>query len=629
MRYIGGKSLLLDFIIEAINENTENVKSIIDVFAGSGSVSKRFKEEGYKVFSNDFLYFSYVLNRCVIDINRTPTFNKLGIKDPIAYLNQLKIEDTNFNLKDCFIYQNYSPNENCNRMYFQSKNAIKIDIIRMTIEDWYKNNLISEDEYFYLLSSLISAVPYVSNITGVYGAYLKFWDKRTYNDLKLQTPELILSKLKSKSFNLDCNDLLPSIEADILYADPPYNSRQYLPNYHLLETIAKYDRPRIQGVTGMRDYTDQKSAFCKKSTVKSAFESMIQQANVKYVVISYNNESLLSTEELSDICKKYAKKDTFKLIEIDYRRYKSKIPNNKKGLKEQIYIFEKEILTRKDFDKSPLNYTGGKYKMLPQLSKLFPKNIDTMVDLFAGGCDVCTNIKANTIYANDINSFIIDIYKSMSKTNIDDLLSYIDQTISKEQLSITNKDAYLKFRKKYNKSQNKNPIDLYILICYAFNHQCRFNNNHEFNSPFGENRSSFNDKMRENLIKFHKNIQNINFTSMNFKDFDITMLTDKDFIYADPPYLITTGSYNDGKRGFEGWSQSDDIALFDLLDEANARGVKFALSNVIKHKGMVNEKLIEWAKKYKINYIKYDYKNCSYHGKNTDKETIEVLITNY
>jgi site-specific DNA-adenine methylase len=116
---------------------------------------------------------------------------------------------------------------------------------------------------------------------------------------------------------------------------------------------------------------------------------------------------------------------------------------------------------------------------------------------------------------------------------------------------------------------------------------------------------------------------------MNFKSFDISTLGDGDFIYADPPYLITTGSYNDGKRGFEGWSQADDLALFKLLDKANAQGVKFALSNVTEHKGLTNEKLIKWAKKYKIHYINYDYKNCSYHGKNTDKKTVEVLITNY
>lgn len=353
VRYIGGKSLLLDNILKVIQNNTTDVKTVIDIFAGSGAVSKCLKENGYKVYSNDFLYFSYVLNRGTIDINKKPNFEKLGIDDPITYLNNLKIEDTDYKLKDCFIYNNYSPHDKCERMYFTTKNAIKIDIIRKKIEEWFRQDKIIEDEYFYLLSSLIAAVPYVSNITGVYCAYLKFWDKRAENDLILKEPELIKSKKKSTSYNLDCNVLLKNISADLLYADPPYNSRQYLPNYHLLETIAKYDNPVLTGVTGMRDYSNQKSEFCQKGKVKQAFEDLIKNANVKYVVISYNNEGLLSTEELINICKKYSKDGTFNLVETDYRRYKNKIPNNTKGLKEQLYFFEKKTNV---YDKSPLNY---------------------------------------------------------------------------------------------------------------------------------------------------------------------------------------------------------------------------------------------------------------------------------
>ena len=342
MRFIGGKSLLLDEIINVIKTNTKNVNSVIDIFSGSGVVSQRLKLEGYSTLSNDFLYFSYILNRGTIALNTLPTFDKLDIKNPIEYLNSLTIDDTDIELEKCFIYNNYSPNEKCSRMYFQNKNALKIDIIRITIEDWYKSGKLTDDEYYYLLASLISAVPYVSNITGVFAAYLKEWDVRTYNDLILEDFGIIQSDKVCSAFNKDCNELLPEIKADLLYADPPYNARQYLPNYHVLETIARYDYPELYGVTGMRNYDNQKSCFCQRSKVRQAFENMISKAQVKYVVISYNNEGLLSTEELTDICKSYAKKDTFKLVEIDYRRYKSKIPNNKKGLKEQLYFFEKE-----------------------------------------------------------------------------------------------------------------------------------------------------------------------------------------------------------------------------------------------------------------------------------------------
>lgn len=282
-----------------------------------------------------------------------------------------------------------------------------------------------------------------------------------------------------------------------------------------------------------------------------------------------------------------------------------------------------------NYSKSPLNYIGGKYKMLPQIFELFPTKINTMYDLFAGGCDVCANIQANTIYANDINKYVIDIYKEFQKLNITELLDYIDTTINQWGLSKTNKDAFLDFREYYNNCKFRNPLDLYILVCYSFNYQVRFNNSHDYNCPFGKDRSWFNPTMRKNLIQFHSNIKEIRFMSNDFKDIDLDFLKEEDFLYADPPYLITTGSYNDGKRGFNGWSQQDDIALFLLLDKLNEKDVKFALSNVIEHKGIKNDVLIEWAKKYSMHVIDYNYNNSNYHTKNTDKITTEVLITNY
>ena len=151
-------------------------------------------------------------------------------------------------------------------MYFRPENALKIDIIRMTIEKWKNNSLISENEYFYLLSALINAVPFVANITGVYAAYLKYWDERTYKSIQLKKPVIINNSQDNECYNLDYTELLNK-NCDLLYADPPYNSREYLPNYHVLETIARYDYPEIYGVTGMRNYDNQKSVFCKKNMV--------------------------------------------------------------------------------------------------------------------------------------------------------------------------------------------------------------------------------------------------------------------------------------------------------------------------------------------------------------------------
>ncbi len=340
MRYIGGKSMLLDNISNTIKSEAADVSSIIDLFAGSGVVSEYFKKTGFRTISNDFLFFSYVIQRGTVGLNAKPTFHKLGITNPLDYLNSLKIANTHFDYEQCFVYNNYAPVGNCKRMYFQPDNALKIDIIRLTIEEWHNKAMIDEDEYFYLLACLINAVPYISNITGVYAAYLKFWDIRTYNDLTLTEPTIYNNGQSNECFNKEYTILL-DMEADLLYADPPYNSREYLPNYHILETIARYDYPQIHGVTGIREYDSQKSAFCKKKTVESAFETLIRDCKSKYILISYNNEALLSTERLTEICQEYAVDNSFRLLEYDYRRYKNKIPNNTAGLKEQLYFLRR------------------------------------------------------------------------------------------------------------------------------------------------------------------------------------------------------------------------------------------------------------------------------------------------
>lgn len=338
MRYIGGKSQLLTDIQAVIDTIPENLKTVMDIFAGTGVVSTHLKEKGYNVISNDFLYFSYVMQKCHIELNEKPDFSKMK-NDPIEILNNIDISNPCYPIDKCFIYNNYSP-ANSDRMYFQKNNAIKIDLIRMTIEDWYNTNQIDEYGYFYLLTSLIEAVPYVANITGVYAAYLKFWDKRTFNPLVLQPPIIVRGSEKCLSLNYDYSEALKQ-KCDLLYADPPYNSREYLPNYHILETIARYDYPDIHGITGMRSYDKQKSDFSKKSKVAAAFEKLIKESNSKYILISYNNEGLLSTDELINICEKYAAPGTFRFSEFNYRQYKNKSANNTGNLKEQLYMLER------------------------------------------------------------------------------------------------------------------------------------------------------------------------------------------------------------------------------------------------------------------------------------------------
>ena len=287
----------------------------------------------------------------------------------------------------------------------------------------------------------------------------------------------------------------------------------------------------------------------------------------------------------------------------------------------------------KEFIKSPLNYIGGKYKILNQLIDIFPKDINCFIDLFAGGCNVGINVKANMIIMNDNLTYLIDLYKIMQELKEVDILNHIYHRINEFDLSLTNDIGYKNLRFLYN--LYKNPLDLFVLIAFSFNHQIRFNNKHDFNNPFGKERSYYNKTIESNLKQFIKKIQNSNiiFTSTNFQDFDILKYSNNDFFYCDPPYLITRGTYNDGKRGFSGWGIQEEIDLLDKLDRLSKNNIKFALSNVIEHKGKINFILEDWLSKnknYIINNIDINYSNSNYQTKNRNQNgSKEVLITNY
>ena len=278
---------------------------------------------------------------------------------------------------------------------------------------------------------------------------------------------------------------------------------------------------------------------------------------------------------------------------------------------------------------SPLNYTGGKYKILKDIIPLFPERIRIFVDLFAGGLNVGINVVANQVIANDQLSFLIEVYRFFQQTEWDSLINQIHNRIEELRLTQENQKGYLDLRTQYN--ERRNPLDLFLLACYSFNHQIRFNSKHEFNMPFGKNRSSFNLSIESNLAQFVYRLQhrNIILLSGDFLSVPTSDLSENDFVYCDPPYLISTGTYNDGKRGFKDWTPKEEAELLGLLDNLNEQGIRFALSNVIKHKGLQNDLLIRWAEKYVVNYIGKTYANCSYHFKQRDSETIEVLVTNY
>lgn len=277
---------------------------------------------------------------------------------------------------------------------------------------------------------------------------------------------------------------------------------------------------------------------------------------------------------------------------------------------------------KKIYIKSPLNYVGGKYKLLPQILPLFPENIHTFIDLFGGGFNIGINIDSEQIIYNDLEKHVVGLMKYLNNSDIKSLLTEIDSLIEKYNLSKENAEGFSQLREYYNE-ENNSPIVFYTMICYAFNYQIRFNQNGKYNMPFGKARSSFNPSLRQKFIDFVEmlHVKNCKFYNLAFEKFDFSGLGSNDFVYCDPPYFNSAAAYNE--QG--GWTEEHENMLLNILEDLNERGIRFALSNNLKYD---NPALDRWKNKYKVHYLNGDYSNCNYH-KIDRSQDIEVLITNY
>ena len=632
-RYLGNKYRLLPFITKVIQENCPGIRSIADIFAGTGAVASAFTDK--TILTNDNMYSNYL---CHLAWFGTENVDLHKIHEYVEYYNKCTPSEDNY------MSLNFSGT------YFNEESCRKIGFIREDIEKEYSEGRINQRERAVLVASLLYGMDKIANTCGHYDAYRKGADLSAV--LKLSIPDVSNNlDCHNQCFNIDANELVKNIQADLVYIDPPYNSRQYCDIYHLLENVARWEKPSLHGVAKKMDRDNLKSRYCTTQAT-DAFEDLIKNTNSKYILLSYNNmadkgnsrsNARISDDDIMRILSQKGKVCVFRQKYKAFSAGKSEIKDNEERL--FLCICGSEPVRRSI--SSPLNYTGGKYRLLPQILPLFPEKISTFVDLFCGGCNVGININSEKVILNDREKSLMLLYSTFRNLEKEEILSLIDGIIDKYGLSKSslysyeqysaessaglaeyNRERFLKMRNDFNYNTPQDYyyyILLYVLIVYSFNNQIRFNKDGKFNLPVGKR--DFNLKMRRKLSLFIDRLKtgNFEFRNQDFREFDISTLDRHSLVYCDPPYLITCAAYNEKSQ----WTENDERDLLSFLDRMNEKEIKFALSNVLEHKGRENSILKTWAEKYTIHYLDFNYKNSNYHSKDTSKDTREVLITNY
>jgi adenine-specific DNA-methyltransferase len=614
MRFIGNKELIISEIAELLSQNNliNRQLTFFDAFSGTGAISDSLKGS-FKLVVNDMLKWCVTYTRGRVCANEC-NFKNLGI-DPFHYFN------SNNNIVKGFFYNNYSPGAS-KRMYFTPQNAGRIDYFRITIEEWKLSNLITEDEYAYLLACLIETVSVVSNTAGVYGAFLKHWDSRANKVIEFKRVDYNISHHKGVAFlNSKIEDIISDVECDVLYIDPPYTQNQYGTQYHLLETLVLYDNPNVSPITGSRSTSPMRSDWSKDYKSHILFDKILAKTKAKYIMFSYSQDGFMSKSFIEASLKRYGKPDTYVCKKISYRKYTNFKSRANKEHFEYLFFVEKKEKEEIEYE-SPLNYIGSKAKMIPYIKENMPDNFNCFVDAFGGGFNVGININANRIIYNDVNHFVSKLVASFKINDTYQYILYLKRIIKKFNLEKENAESYLKAREYYNSYSldKRDPRLLYAVILYGFNQQIRFNGDHNFNNPVGMR--WFNDKVLEKMISFSRVIQekNVTFESKDYNELH-NEIDENTFTYLDPPYMLTVGSYNDGKRGFEGWNTYTERRFFDFVDKLNNDDRQFMISYVLEHNGHFNKELDLWIKEGKYKLLEAE----PILGNNRK----EILITNF
>ena len=303
IKYLGSKRTLLPTIGDIVND-LPNTKSIIDLFSGTSRVGHFLKQQGYQVFSNDLNTYAYTLASCYVAADKNEHLKT--VEKLIKEMQLIKPEEGYFTKTFCE-----------QSRFFQPKNGRKVDAMR----NWIENQELDWELKAILLVSLMEAADRVDSTCGVQMAYLKKWAPRAHNDLTLRIPNMVIkSKFgKSKAIQSDAFEASKLLSADVAYLDPPYNQHKYLGNYHIWETLVKWDEPEAYGIACKRiDIKKHRSVFNKKNEITEAMSQLVSNLDTKHIIVSFNNEGYIDKEDMIEIL---SNRGNVLVIEKDYKRY--------------------------------------------------------------------------------------------------------------------------------------------------------------------------------------------------------------------------------------------------------------------------------------------------------------------
>ena len=682
MRYIGSKLKLIDFIKGVVKKYCgEDIsdKVFCDLFAGTGIVGRSFSPLVKRVIANDLEYYSYIANKVALEGYSKKTVERILAKFA-------KIEG-NPNLP---FAQAYSDGGSKGRMFYTAENGSKIAAVRDYLD--FVKDILDEKDFNAALLSIIDGSDAVANTTSVYGAFLKSFRPSALSPIVFKLPATIENEQQENIvYQENANDLIKSISGDILYLDPPYNTRQYSSNYHILNYLAKNIAPETESVAGVTEHN--KSKYSSKSNAASELDDLIKNANFEWIFLSYNNEGTIQLEEIERILSKYGEyhveckehqrfkadskrrnllgsdatieyvhvlhktankneeKPAFRLHILNETKESAQnepiqpqnepiqVEKNEKSFFSELkYIpelyeneeekaTEEDITSKKDVIVSPLNYMGGKKKLRPKLLEKFPKDVNKFVDLFCGGATVGLNASCKELVLNDNLPHLVELFNYFSENDADYIIKQIEDGIECYHIDTQNVEAYQKLKEDYNRQLFKSPIDFFILVAFGFNNQIRFNSRGEYNIPFGKNRSGWNPRMKKNLYGF---VNALHSGNIEFSTLDFSKFDFSTLKKGD--FVYADPPYLASQATYNsGWNEDSEKELLNKLSELNSRGIKFALSNVLENNKKENRILKDWVawNNFRVVHLNISYANSAYCRKNKDTVTDEVLIMNY